>query len=272
MMSDSLKTQVREFWNAESCGESYAISEQGLDLSAQERERYALEPYLLDFARFSDGADRDVVEIGVGMGADHLMWARSRPRSLTGLDLTDRGLQFTRQRLQEHGFASDLRVGDAEAMPFASDSFDLLYSWGVMHHSPNTQACFNEAYRVLRPGGEARLMVYHTWSVVGLMLWLRYGLLRGRPFTRMDAIYADHLESPGTKAYTAAQGAAMLRQAGFRDVDVRVQLSHGDLLQGNVGARHRGPLLAVARTLWPRWLLKRLAGRFGLYLLMEARK
>lgn len=271
-MSTSLKSRVHDFWNAESCGESYAASENGFDLSIQERERYALEPYLLKFARFADGAGRDVVEIGVGMGADHLMWARARPRSLAGIDLTERGVSFTHRRIAEEGFVSDLRVGDAEATPFPPESFDLLYSWGVMHHSPNTPACFAEAYRVLRPGGRARIMIYHTQSLVGLMLWLRYGLLAGRPNRRMAEIYAEHLESPGTKAYSPGEAVQMLRDAGFSEVSCRVQLSHGDLLKGNVGSRHSGPLLAAAKSLWPRWLLERVAGGFGLYLLLEARK
>jgi len=267
-----LKQSVHDFWNAESCGESYAQVGDGFDLSAQEAERYALEPYLHDFARFEDGAGRDVLEVGVGMGADHLMWARSAPKTLSGIDLTERGVEFTRSRLLHEGVPSDLRVADAEALPFTSDSFDLVYSWGVMHHSPDTQACFREACRVLRSGGEARIMVYHTWSLVGLMLWARYGLAAGRPGRSMADIYAEHLESPGTKAYTTAQAVRMLRDAGFGEASARVQLSHGDLLQGNVGARHPGALLAVAKRLWPRWLLQRAAGRFGLYLLLEARK
>jgi ubiquinone/menaquinone biosynthesis C-methylase UbiE len=267
----SLKERVRDFWDAESCGESYAQVGDHLNLAEQERQRYALEPYIMSFARFPDGAGRDVLEVGVGMGADHLLWARSKPRQLAGVDLTDRAIEFTRARIQAGGLTSDLRVADAEALPFKPASFDLVYSWGVMHHSPDTAACFREACRVLRPGGEARIMVYHTWSLVGLMLWLRYGLASGHPFRKMADIYAQHLESPGTKAYSTREAVAMLRQAGFQEATARVQLSHGDLLLGNVGARHSGRLLQAAKLLWPRWLLRRIAQPFGLYLLLYAR-
>ena len=272
MPEPALKQSVHAFWDAESCGESYAWVDGGVDLAEQERQRFALEPYLPKFARFADGAGKDVLEIGVGMGADHLMWGRSGPKSLSGIDLTERAVEFTRVRIAEEGLASDIRVADAEALPFADNAFDLVYSWGVMHHSPDTQACFAEACRVLRPGGDARIMIYHTWSLVGLMLWARYGLLAGRPFRSLANIYAQHLESPGTKAYSPAAAVEMLKAAGFRVASARVQLSHGDLLDGNVGARHQGPLLRLAKRLWPRTLLRIVAANCGLYLLLEARK
>jgi ubiquinone/menaquinone biosynthesis C-methylase UbiE len=269
---EALKQEVHDHWNQRSCGEGYAETDAGFDLSAQERERYALEPYLSDFARFEDGAGKDVLEVGVGMGADHLMWARSGPRSLSGVDLTERAVEFTTTRLKAAGFVPNIMRGDAENLPFPANHFDIVYSWGVMHHSPATERCFADACRVLRPGGTARIMVYHTWSMVGLMLWARYGLLAGQPTRTMAEIYHDHLESPGTKAYTVKQAHRMMKEAGFSDVSVRVQLSHGDLLEGQVGARHEGRLLRLAKSLWPRPLVRMIGKNLGLYLLIEARK
>jgi len=68
-----------------------------------------------------------------------------------------------------------------------------------MHHSPDTQQCLREAWRVLKPGGRARIMLYHHPSLTGAMLWLRYGILRG--LSLRQTVY-EHLESPGTKSYT----------------------------------------------------------------------
>jgi hypothetical protein len=102
------------------------------------------------------------------------------------------------------------------------------------------------------------------------MLWLRYGLLRGSPLRSLTEIYAAHLESPGTKAYTLDEVRAML--ARFDNVSLSAQLSFGDLLQGSAGQRHSGLILRTAKALWPRWLLRRLFARHGLYLLIEARK
>lgn len=266
-----LKDDVRDFWDRASCGELYAEGSSPREqLDQQARVRYQLEPYLAAFARFADGRDKDVLEIGVGMGADHLEWARSQPRSLTGIDLTPRAIDFTRNRLNIHGQTSELRTADAENLPFEDNSFDLVYSWGVLHHSPQTPRAFQEVLRVLRPGGVARIMIYQRYSLVGYMLWLRYGLLAGRPWRSLTFLFDRYLESPGTKAYTLAEARRMC--AGFSRVAAHTQLSFGDLLQGSVGQRHRGLVLSAAKAIYPRWLLKRLFRHHGLYLLIEAVK
>jgi len=266
-----LKAQVRDFWDAASCGESYAVGS-GLKerLEAQARTRYELEPYILEFARFHEGAGKDVLEIGVGMGADHLEWARSNPCSLTGIDLTPRAVEFTRQRLALYSLTSDLREADTENLPFADNSFDMVYSFGVLHHSPDTSKAFQEVRRVLRPGGTARIMIYHKYSVVGYMLWVRYGLLTGKPFRDLDDIYAHHLESPGTKAYTIEETRGLC--TGFSSAAIRSQVSFGDLLQGNVGKRHPSALVRIAKKIWPRWLIKRVFRNHGGMILIDVVK
>jgi SAM-dependent methyltransferase len=139
-----------------------------------------------------------------------------------------------------------------------------------MHHTPNTRQAIREAYRVLRPGGIAKIMIYHKWSLTGYMLWMRYGLMRARPWCGLKYIYANFLESPGTKAYTVDESRQLFGQ--FSDVRIAIQVNYGDLLQSEVGRRHRGPLLRVAKKLWPRWLIRRLLKRHGLYLLITAVK
>jgi SAM-dependent methyltransferase len=263
------KTSVRRFWNRASCGEVYA---RGGDFAEQmgraEESRYALEPYIPAFANFASGSQRDVLEIGVGMGCDHLQWALSGPRKLCGIDLTPRAISLTRQHLALHGLESELEVSDAESLPYEDASFDLVYSFGVLHHSPDTARAIEEVRRVLRPGGTARIMIYHRASLTGLMLWVRYALLAGRPLRSLDDIYANHLESPGTKAYSVREAHELFRN--YSSVRVGVQLNHGDLLEGEVGQRHRGALLSAARKLWPRELIRRGFKGLGLYLMIEA--
>lgn len=266
-----LKQQVADFWGAASCGEAYAVGpDTTARLEAQAEARYELEPYLKPFARFEDGRGKDVLQIGVGMGSDHLEWARSMPRSLTGIDLTQRAIEVTRTRFNLYDLTSDLQVADAEELPFEDNCFDRVYSWGVLHHSPDTAKAVAEVHRVLRPGGVARVMVYHTWSLTGLMLWTRYGPLAGKPFRSLGDIINQHLESPGTKAYTVRQANQLFER--FEAVNIAVQLSHSDLLLGEVGQGHQGLLLALARRLWPRSVIRSLGQRLGLFLLIEGRK
>lgn len=271
MDDEALKTSVQDFWEAASCGEVYASGDElAAQLEEQRRIRYELEPFIPTFARFPEAEERDVLEIGIGMGADHLEWARANPRSLHGVDLTERAVEFTSARLQLAGLESDLRVADAEALPFEDESFDIVYSWGVLHHTPGTAGAIEEVRRVLRPGGTARIMIYHTHSLVGYMLWLRYALLAGNPLQSLTDVYSQHLESPGTKAYTKAQAKQLFSK--FSKVWMTTELSPGDLLAGEAGQRHQGRLLSTAKRVWPRGLIEDHAKSLGLFLLIEAER
>jgi ubiquinone/menaquinone biosynthesis C-methylase UbiE len=98
----------------------------------------------------------------------------------TGIDMSAVSVERARRRCQSAGYIPDLRVADAESLPFADETFDVAYSYGVMHHSADPTRCLREAWRVLKPGGHARIMLYHHPSLTGAMLWLRYGILRGQ--------------------------------------------------------------------------------------------
>ena len=113
-------------------------------------------------------------------------------------------------------------------------------------------------------------MVYHKWSIVGLMLWVRYALLGLKPWLPLQEIYARYLESPGTKSYSVAEARKLFDD--FSQVQIRTVLTHGDLLESDAGQRHRGLLLTLARKLWPRRLIRRLLPGAGLFMLIEARK
>ncbi|MEQ1847689.1 MAG: class I SAM-dependent methyltransferase, partial [Nitrospira sp.] len=190
MIEIDAKQNVREFWDRSSCGEVYARGNSELEYyESHAQQRFELEPYIRDFARFGDGRGKDVLEVGIGMGGDHVEWAKSKPRSLSGIDLTPRSAEHTQKRLSLYGLTSDVRVGDAEALPYSDCSFDLVYSYGVLHHSPNTPMAIREVYRVLRPGGTARIMIYHKYSLTGYMLWCKYALLTGKIHLSLEDIY-----------------------------------------------------------------------------------
>jgi len=264
------KQAVHDFWNDASCGEALYLPDATAEgYLAQSRRRYELEPYIGQFADFAASRGKTVLEIGVGLGADHQRFAESGA-VLSGIDLTEKAIEHVRRRFTALGLHSQLAVGDAENLGFREGEFDLVYAWGVLHHSPNTAKAVSEVRRVLKPGGEAKIMIYHTWSLVGYMLWIRYALLRLRPWLSLGQIYARYLESPGTKAYTEAEARALF--GAFSSVSIDIQLTHGDLLESEAGQRHRGFLLTLAKALWPRRLLKRLARRQGLFMLIHARK
>jgi SAM-dependent methyltransferase len=259
-----LKDEVRDFWNSDPCGTRYMEGVE--DFAAHAQARYALEPYIHEFAQFSSSRGLRVLEVGVGMGADYLEWLKAGARA-TGVDLSSASLERARRRCVASGFTPDLQVADAEKLPFPDNSFDVLYSYGVMHHSPNTERCFREALRVLKPGGEARIMIYHHPSLTGLMLWLRHGALRGKTLRR--SVY-DRLESPGTKTYSRAEAGSLVE--GFEAVTMRQVFSPGDLLLNKPSARYQAPIYRLVWKLFPRGLARKFGCNWGLFLLISARK
>jgi ubiquinone/menaquinone biosynthesis C-methylase UbiE len=210
------KEEVKAFWEAEACGERY-----GAD---QDRLRYELEPAILTFADFESAAGKRVLEIGVGMGADFLRWVRAGARA-SGVDLTERAVSLTLTRLADEGLEADVRVADAEDLPFPDDEFDIVYSWGALHHTPNPAQALAEAQRVLAPGGKLKIMLYHRRSWVALAAWVGFCLLRGRPFATLRQAVAK-MESPGTQAFTAHEVLTMLPQ--LTNVSVQRTLTQWD--------------------------------------------
>lgn len=214
---DPDKQLVADFWEREACGERYG--------DEQDEMRYRLEPEIVLAAQFATAAGKDVLEIGTGMGADLVRWARSGAR-VTGVDLTARAVTLSRSRLASERLNGNVLRADAEKLPFSAETFDVVWSWGVLHHTPDADRSLVEAARVLRPGGRYTVMVYHRRSWLAAAAWARWGLLRGRPRTTLRQAVA-HIESPGTRAYTAAEVGAVLHPHLDR-LHVRPVLTHWD--------------------------------------------
>lgn len=267
---EKLKGESKDFWNESSCGEKLFL--EGFskeDYLKQSKVRYQLEPEILEFAEFEIFKGKKTLEIGVGLGSDHMLLAENGA-ILTGIDLTDRAIGHTKRRFRLLNLASELKLADAEDLPFQDASFDMVYSWGVIHHSPNTPGIVDEIFRILKPGGKAKIMIYHKYSLVGFMLWLRYGLFAFRPFIGLNRIYHDYLESPGTKAYSYKDAETLF--SNFKVNSISSPLTHGDLLESQEGQRHEGKILDFARKFWPRKLLKWLAPNNGLFLMLDIEK
>jgi SAM-dependent methyltransferase len=131
--------------------------------------------WLIDFDSLKE---KDVLEIGVGNGS-HAQLLAQHSRSFAGIDLTEYAVKSSAERLRVFGLTGAVERMDAEQMQFPDKSFDLIWSWGVIHHSANTRKVLEEMHRVLRPGGEALVMVYHrtAWEyyVQGSILALLSG-------------------------------------------------------------------------------------------------
>ena len=262
----SLLDEVHDYWNRESCGAGVAAAPKHSREYFDEIEsyRYTVEPEIFAFAQFTRHFGEKMLEVGVGAGTDFLQWCRAGTRA-HGIDLTEEAIENVRERLRIFGQqAAELKVGNAENLPYPDNSFDLVYSWGVIHHSPDTEKAFAEIARVVRKGGTVKLMLYHRHSLVAFYLWVRYAVLRARPWRSLSDVIYHHMESIGTKAYTRREIHQMATRHGLlvRNIDVTASPTY-DLL-----GQYPLPLRAGA------YLLAALAGysRCGWYMRIELTK
>ena len=205
------KRAMKEFWDSRPCGSSTSSKTPGTREFFDEAEsyRYEVEPCILEYAKFDQTQGKTVLEIGVGMGTDSLQFVRHGARFI-GIDLSSRSLRLTQERFRLYGCVGSLLQADAECLPFAANLFDVIYSWGVLLCIPNIRSAVEEVRRVLRPGGQAIVMLYHRnslnyWLSIMLIRRVAYRLLRTRigfsivdGFSRIDATLRAKLDRTGS--------------------------------------------------------------------------
>src|SRR4051812_43893688 len=152
----SLKDRVRAFWQANPCGTKFADAEPGSRRFYElvEEHRYTKEWHIPAAAGFAQTKNLRVLEIGCGLGTDGAQFAKAGAQ-YTGIDLTDAAIDLARRRFELFNLPGTFRVADAEKLDFPDNSFDIVYSHGVLHHTPDTETAIREIHRVLRPGGRA---------------------------------------------------------------------------------------------------------------------
>lgn len=266
------KVEIQRQWDKDPCGAVTVRDEQPNTLAyyrAARQHRYEVYgPWFDRTAAFDSWTGRDVLEIGVGLGSDHYRFARAGNR-MTALDLSREHLAQTVNHLQLEGLSTRPEYGDAEAMPFQDRSFDLVYSFGVLHHTPDTQKSIDEVLRVLRPGGTAVIGLYHrnSWFFyinTLLVNGLRYGGLWRKGWRRLLS-EIEYREDPGSavplvKVFSRRSARRLFKK--FQDVRVstcHVEHSH---------FRKFAPLVSrLDRDQLERWL-----GFGGWYVFVTARK
>lgn len=229
----SEKQRAREQWSHDPAGAVYGREHEfGTRefFDAVEHHRYTeYAPWMPEVMGFKEFAGARLLEVGCGMGTDLLQFARGGAQ-VTGVDLTPRSIEITRQHFAVYGEPGDFAISDCETLPFAGESFEVVYSNGVLHHTPDTAGAVGEIHRVLRPGGQARVMLYHRGSVAywGEII-LRHGLLRGellRGHSPQD-IMGRHVEfnegggRPLVKVYSRREARKLF--AMFREIKIQIE-------------------------------------------------
>lgn len=161
-----MNTTRKGFWTGYQPGFRSTGAEPGTPefFAAVDAYRWELEPHIPAFAGFASCRGLRVLELGCGMATDGARFARGGA-DYTGMDFSPTALQLARRRFEIEGLPGRFIEGDIAEIPFEDGSFDLVYSFGVIHHLAETERVVAEAHRVLRPGGRARVMVYHRHSI-----------------------------------------------------------------------------------------------------------
>ena len=252
----ALNDEVRSYWEQEACGTPEMVVGIFEKFSREwfeqvENHRYHAEPFIHSVAQFHRYQSKKILEVGVDAGTDHLQWARAGAECY-GVDLTDEAIETTQRRLETYRFHSNLKRINAEVLPFEDNFFDVVYSWGVIHHTEHPEQIIKEIHRTLKPNGIFIGMMYGRRSVKAFRLWLSHAALKGRPWQSLAQVIWHHMESVGTKAYTPDEIKTLFSQ--FFKVQTKKLITKSDTSK------------------LPDWLSKMIPNALGWYIAIRASK
>lgn len=205
-LDNALLADIRDYWNDHIHDLTIATQPIGTAGFFQELAEYRFDKlrYLPQVVDFTAYRGQRLLEIGCGIGIDLVRFARGGA-IVTGVDLAEVAIDLAHKNAAQEGLAADLQVMDGEQLAFQDSTFDVVYAHGVLQYTANAQKMINELHRVLRPGGEAILMVYNKHS------WLNAISILAR-------VELEHEDAPVLRKVTIKQFRAML--APFAEVRI----------------------------------------------------
>jgi ubiquinone/menaquinone biosynthesis C-methylase UbiE len=265
--------EVQRYWDSRPCNIRHSPKPVGSKeyFDEVEARKYLVEPHIPTFAEFERWRGKRVLEVGCGIGTDSINFARAGAE-LTAVDLSGESLAIARQRAEVMGVADRIsfRQANAEELTSVVDDgpYDLVYSFGVIHHTPHPERALAQMRDLAAPGSTLKLMVYHrrSWKV----FWILALQERGR-FWKADELIAKHSEAqtgcPVTFAYTRGEARELVERNGFRLRELEVDHVFPYKIDDYVEYRY-------VKEPYFRWLPERLfrafERRFGWHLLLTA--
>jgi 2-polyprenyl-3-methyl-5-hydroxy-6-metoxy-1,4-benzoquinol methylase len=220
---------IREYWNRRPCNLRHSPAPVGTRqyFDEVERRKYFVEPHIPAFADFARWKNRRVLEVGCGLGTDTINFARAGAL-VTAVDLSEESLDLARRRATIYGVDDRVRFVAADAERLSAfiepQPYDLVYSFGVIHHSPHPERILRQLRaHFVAVGSTLKVMVYHRWSwkVLAIVLSEAHGA-----WWRIDAVVARNSEAqtgcPVTYTYSRSSGARLLEDAGFTVFETQV--------------------------------------------------
>ena len=266
-------SRVRDYWDARPCNLRHSPAPVGTKdyFDQVEARKYFVEPHIPGFAEFERWRGKKVLEIGCGIGTDTINFAR-HGATVTTVDLSERSIELARKRAAVFGVERQIQFygGNAEELTqfVPVEAYDLIYSFGVIHHTPHPRKVLEQLKEYTRPGTTVKIMVYHRRSY--RVAWIMLAEGRGQ-FWKLADLVAKNSEAqtgcPVTYTYTRGEGRKLLELHGFHVTDVRVEHIFPYLIRDYVEYRY-------VKKLYFRWLpqglFRALERQFGWHLLLTA--
>ena len=266
-------TEVRDYWNRRPCNIRHSPKPVGSKeyFDEVEQRKYFVEPHIPGFAQFSKWQGKKVLEIGCGIGTDTMNFARAGA-TVTAVDLSEKSIEVAKQRAEVFGLGDRIRFYQANAEELSQvvpvEPYDLIYSFGVIHHTPRPDRVVEQLKAYSKPGTTLKVMVYHRYSFKVLWIMLKYGKLQ---FWKTNEIVTQHAEAqfgcPIAYIYSKKQGRALLEQHGFKTSDDKLDHIFPYVIPEYVQYRYR----KVWYFRWmPEFLFRALERGFGWHLCLTA--
>jgi SAM-dependent methyltransferase len=216
---------VKTYWNSRPCNIRHSLKEVGTReyFDEVEQRKYFVEPHIPVFADFLKWKGKKVLEIGCGIGTDTVNFSRNGA-ILTSVDLSEESLALTKTRLDVYDLRADVKYANAETLSefVEPQHFDLVYSFGVLHHTPNPEAAFKEVKKFMGPDSEFRMMVYNRGAFKVHQILEEYNF----QYEIAEELIAKHSEAqtgcPVTYSYTPSQIKNILEYNGFDVISVEI--------------------------------------------------
>jgi ubiquinone/menaquinone biosynthesis C-methylase UbiE len=271
---DKTIADVQQYWDARPCNIRHSTKPVGSKEYFDEVEdrKYLVEPHIPAFAEFDRWKGKRVLEVGCGIGTDSINFARAGAE-LTAVELSSESLRIAEQRADVMGVADRIRFVQANAeeltATLSDEPYDLVYSFGVIHHTPRPDRALAEMRALTAPGGTLKLMIYHrrSWKV----FWIVAAQGRGR-FWKTDELIAENSEAqtgcPVTFSYTRSEARALVESGGFQVEELWVDHVFPYRIRDYVEYRYvKEPYFR-----WmPEALFRAFERRFGWHLLVNAK-
>lgn len=221
---------VKSFWNHRPCNFRHSTRQVGSYeyFKEVEKKKFFVEPHLVEFADFSSIKGKKVLEIGCGLGVTTIHFAKAGASKVTAIDISDRSIELAKKNAEVNHLSGRIDFYNINAETLSEslpqESYDLIFSFGVIHHSPHPENILKEAFKYLSSDGILKIMVYHRFSFKVLNILIKRGIFHIRKLSKLIAFHSEAQQNcPITYVYSQNEAAALLQSCGFQIIETRIE-------------------------------------------------